>query len=944
MTDSSLQSLYPVNQIGADGFNWWVGQIEQGIKKDPKGSGRCKVRIVGLHPQKCQDVTDEDLPWAITMMPVTNPHSPGGLFSVSPKLESGHWVIGFFLDTDKQQPVILGSIGQVANATKILPSDKLSSDEGCNSFTTYINDQRVAADQPATNEVPAPVTAVTAGHVQDGEERKTDEEEIITSPLTNLQKAMYSTNTTTNPGGISFCVEKADRCGKDTNMKGTMTNLISEMLYETQRNGGKLGTYLVGELSGDLYDAIDIGRKYVDKAVMVIRTFIANIKGFVIKQIKKAVKKLTDALLRPSKDGNSLSSITKFLNKSLGKVGCQMADLGDRLAKWIEDMIFGYLFNIYKATACQVDKFIGGLINKIQSLMNKLLESILGPLQQLLGAIASPLNMIGDAINKVLSLLGITCTGPKQKCAKSTKTCTDCAGDKREDFLDKLLKDLNDNDSQDWNQYTCKDNNEGIKLTPTTASFVGGIQNPDRNIVYNISDITVNEGEMAQFVVTREGYTDIISSLTYKTRDGSAEKGSDYEETTGILGFVEGEKSKIVEVRTFSDNETEGYEDFFLRLGVDSPGKVITRSNFKKNIARCTIKQSSVASGTPSIPDPVTGVVDSSNPNDPISNPEEDPFTDNVYVPIPTTTTATNLPTYEVSSDKLSVKEGDFVTYTITTTNVPNGTQLNYQLFGASITPSDIVSNNLTGTFVIENGEATVVVGIREDSVSEDEETLIFAIGGTGASTSVIIISNLDGLSEEEISNLEDLSSEDVDDNSSKIPTVGNIITDKGGGIISIDVDNPGTKYTEPPTVFITGEGYGADAEALLDPQGFVTEIRVTDPGFGYKINVPTNAQKECIIDAFTMIRPGRGYTNTPTVYLNGRTDVAEAVINTKGQIVSVRIKNRTITYDSYPEIKILGGGGYGAKFIPSFACLDPDVRVKIGSAKIGTGSYIDCP
>ena len=576
--------------------------------------------------------------------------------------------------------------------------------------------------------------------------------------------------------------------------------------------------------------------------------------------------------------------------------------------------------------------------------MNSLLESILGPLQSLLGAIAEPLNMIGEAINKVLTLLGITCTGPKQKCTKKTKTCTDCGGEDREDFLDKLLKDLNDNDSQDWNQYTCKDNNEGIKLTPTTTSFVGGIQNPDRNIVYSIKDITVNEGEMAQFVVTREGYTDIISSLTYKTRDGSAEKGSDYEETTGILGFVEGEKSKIVEVRTFSDNETEGYEDFFLRLAVDSPGKVITRSNFKKNIARCTIKQSSIATGTPSIPDPTTGVVDSSNPNDPTSNPEADPFTGNVYVPIPTTTTASNLPTYEVSSDKISVEEGDFVTYTVTTTNVPNGTQLSYQLFGTSITPSDIVSNNLNGTFVIEDGEATIVVGIREDSVSEDEETLTFAIGGTGASTSVIILSNLDGLSEEEISNLEDLSSEDVDDSPSRLPTSGNIITDKGGGIISIDVDNPGTKYTEPPTVFITGEGYGADAEALLDPQGFVTEIRVTDPGFGYKINLPTDAQKECIIDAFTMIRPGREYTSIPTVYVNGRIDVAEAVINTKGQIVSVRIKDRSSTFDSYPEVKILGGGGYGAKFIPSFACLDPAARVKIGSAKIGTGSYIDCP
>ena len=62
MTDSSLQSLYLVNQIGADGFNWWIGQIEQDSRDDPKGSGRCKVRIVGLHPQSCDVVGDDDLP------------------------------------------------------------------------------------------------------------------------------------------------------------------------------------------------------------------------------------------------------------------------------------------------------------------------------------------------------------------------------------------------------------------------------------------------------------------------------------------------------------------------------------------------------------------------------------------------------------------------------------------------------------------------------------------------------------------------------------------------------------------------------------------------------------------------------------------------------------------------------------------------------------------
>ena len=102
-----LSNLYPTNQIGSDGFSWWLGQIESERKDDEKGSGRYRVRIVGLHPQTCDVVKSEDLPWALTMMPVTNPHLTGGHASVSDQLEPGCWVVGFFLDTDKQQPVIM---------------------------------------------------------------------------------------------------------------------------------------------------------------------------------------------------------------------------------------------------------------------------------------------------------------------------------------------------------------------------------------------------------------------------------------------------------------------------------------------------------------------------------------------------------------------------------------------------------------------------------------------------------------------------------------------------------------------------------------------------------------------------------------------------------------------------------------------------------------------
>jgi len=948
--DTALNQLYPVNQIGSDGFNWWIGQIEEMSRDDPKGSGRCKVRIVGLHPQSCSVVTNEDLPWAQVMMPVTNPHVPGACVSVSDQLYKGVWVLGFFLDNDKQQPVIMGSVGLVANSSdKEIPAEDLS--KKCRSFETFLGDIN-AFDQGSENN--AARDAQKSGSASIG--KTIQDNPIIGSKDTNGQVAHKDDNTDLNPGR-KVCVMKADKCGKETDLKGTFTNLIAEMLHEVQRNDGKIGNYLVSPLSGQLYDIMDIGRDYVDTSIQIIRTFVANVKGFVIAKIREGIKELTTALLRPTKTGNSLSSLTNFFNEHLEKIGCSMADLGDRIAKWLEDVIFGYLFNLYKSTACQIDKFVSGLLNQIESLMSDLLNNLLGPLQAVLGAIASPLNMIGDAINHVLSLLGISCSGPKKGCSKNVKVCSDNKTENRKSFLDDLLSDLENWPSgQDWNQYTCDDAYEGLKLDNTEVSFVGGKQittEEQRYIYYSITpSANVKEGEEVKLTIERTGLTDIASSVRYSCIDGSATGDIDYEKTSGIVGFAPGESSHDINVRTYADTEVDGYEDFFVKIVKVTPVEDGSdyRSKFRSNISRVVIKESrkTVDEDIDLIDEDGETILDTSNPEFPsfnISNednyPDPEVNTDGYNIP------ESSEPTYEILADKTSVKEGEFITYTIKTKNVDFGTKLSYKLFGTNITPSDIIGNNLSGTIVIEDFEqynAKIVVGIKEDLSNEDDEVLIFSIPGTGAQASVLILSDTSELSSEDRNRIDDQSTNETPAPKNIIPTVNNIITGPGGEIVSVPIDTIGDPYDEPPHVFITGQGYGATGRALLDSNGYVTEIRVVDPGVGYKLNTPDVAKKECIIDSFTMISPGREFKSTPKVWINGDDSIAEAVINTKGQVISVRIKNREMTFDSYPEVIINGGSGYGAKFVPSFACLDPDVRVEIGSAKVGTGSYIDCP
>ena len=286
--------------------------------------------------------------------------------------------------------------------------------------------------------------------------------------------------------------------------------------------------------------------------------------------------------------------------------------------------------------------------------------------------------------------------------------------------------------------------------------------------------------------------------------------------------------------------------------------------------------------------------------------------------------------------------EGEFIIYTIETTNLANGTVLFYNLSGNNITASDIIGNRLTGSFIISNNQSKVTVGIEEDNEIEDVETLTFSITGKGASVDVLITvpddQGIDDL-DEGIGDTPETVFEEF-----RPPTAKPPITDDNGGIIEIPIDDPGDPWVEPPIVFVGGEGTGATATGLLDESGFLTEIRVQSPGYGYKKNLATDNDVRCIIDAFTILRPGIGYTDVPDIYVNGELGIAEAVINDDGFVIGARILNREITFDRFPAVDIVGGGGYGAKLLPSLACLDTAALSTIGATKIGTGKYIDCP
>ena len=169
------------NFIGQDGFQWWLGVVED--RNDPEKMGRCRVRIFGIHTDDLVSIPTEDLPWAISIYSVNNNDS-----FAAPR--EGEYVFGFFVDGSFcQSPAILGVIPGLNS--QVPPTDRGFGDLRDASKIRNSPKKPIAIDYP---EAPSgQLSAISGNIINDavGVERVVRDNIIIHIPLTLSARESY---------------------------------------------------------------------------------------------------------------------------------------------------------------------------------------------------------------------------------------------------------------------------------------------------------------------------------------------------------------------------------------------------------------------------------------------------------------------------------------------------------------------------------------------------------------------------------------------------------------------------------------------------------------------------------------------------------------------------------------------------------------------------------
>jgi len=381
--------------VGKEGFNWWLGQIPSvntsdkdsgdnswALQADGNGWGdRYKVRILGYHPAEESELSDNDLPYALTMLPSTS-GTGAASYSQSTRLRPGDTVMGFFLDgASAQIPVITGALTRTADVSL----GQVASFGGGTGHNKNASDSTIGRINHEACEI--------GGQGRDAQTTAVNRKGKCESKATGLQIQFADT---CKESDKTFFMQVIGVIENLIKISTETTNFIGDIQSATKKLQ-KLCNNLVGDLFTSLYEElIPLLKSGLDKLYW---TVVAATGGNHLAGV--AAQEAMVIPLKNMQDG----------------ILCVSAKIINGLGETIKNLLESTLIEVVNFGVCAAEQFVGALLNDIIDQISSGLDSLIDALSKILDPafkIADFLRSSSDVAKKIQAFL--SCNQTNEKC------------------------------------------------------------------------------------------------------------------------------------------------------------------------------------------------------------------------------------------------------------------------------------------------------------------------------------------------------------------------------------------------------------------------------------------------------------------------------------------------------------------------------------------------
>ena len=428
--------------IGKDGFNWWIGQVENDgsdpehdgtQSKDYDYTGKVKVRIVGYHNPDKEILPTRDLPWASCVMPVVYAMK-SGMGSIQ-QLQVSSWVVGFFMDGSSAQiPIIMGSISD-QNPQDIYTKLPAQSSKGYQQIHApdYDPDKHGTGGGIPGATADTTSTDPTTGNTTKSEEKEKTDDVSTVNERGEGQKATEAMKAADDRKKYTIHVGNG-KCGTpaDVKIKGATAEFL-KFARGIEKND--IGEF-INKKTGQIEDLAGEIEAVQDRIQGFMGGVLANVKGTVLKETQKHIQGVINDIKIP--DPDLLDPAVDQLKNVGDLINCLFKQIFNELADVIGGLLNDLISQALDSALCLAKDIFSDLFGGLMDKLMKGIDTALGILDGALSAIKGAASMIQGITSKILDLIDLVCEGDLS-CALGLSTFETGTGAK-ESEADKQMK------------------------------------------------------------------------------------------------------------------------------------------------------------------------------------------------------------------------------------------------------------------------------------------------------------------------------------------------------------------------------------------------------------------------------------------------------------------------------------------------------------------------